>query len=154
LLFFAIHVGRMRVDWNFVGMISPLVAVVGDIATALVLAFGLFLPARMAWRKLTRPVERRCWANALGRLDKNLRPSLSARLYKRWLLARLRFAWRLVAMRRSPRAALRWGLQVGLPATAILIAVNPMWGFSWFFNSESWAAGVWDHWAAARTDIW
>ena len=42
----------------------------------------------------------------------------------------------------------------GLPATAILIAVNPIWGFSWFFNSESWATGVWDHWAAARTDTW
>ena len=54
VLFFAIHVGRMRVDWNFVGMISPLVAVIGDIATALLLAFGIILPARMAWRQ-TKP---------------------------------------------------------------------------------------------------
>ncbi len=29
-----------------------------------------------------------------------------------------------------------------------------MWGFNWFFNSESWAAGVWDRWAEARTDHW
>ena len=57
-------------------------------------------------------------------------------------------------MRYSPRAALRWGLQVGLPVTAILIAVNPIWGFSWFFNSESWATEIWDRWAAARTDTW
>src|SRR5262249_10234590 len=41
-----------------------------------------------------------------------------------------------------------------LPATTILIAVNPIWGFSWFFNSESWATGIWDRWAAARTDTW
>src|SRR5215468_8367572 len=67
---------------------------------------------------------------------------------------RMRFARRLAKMRYSPRAALRWGLQVGLPATAILIAVNPIWGFSWFFNSESWATGVWNRWAEARTDTW
>src|SRR4029079_18282387 len=57
-------------------------------------------------------------------------------------------------VRSSRRAALRWGFQVGLPATAILIAVNPIWGFSWFFNSESWATEVWDRWAAGRTDTW
>jgi hypothetical protein len=67
---------------------------------------------------------------------------------------RLRFSRRMAQMRTSPRAALRWGLQVGLPLTAILVAVNPIWGFSWFFNSESWAAGVWDRWAAERTDTW
>jgi uncharacterized membrane protein HdeD (DUF308 family) len=154
LLFFAIHVGRMRVDWNLVGMISPLVAVVGDIATALLVAFGLILPSRMAWRKMSRPLERRCWESVLGRLDKQLKPSLTGRLYYGWLKKRLRFARRLARMRWSPTSAFRWGLQVGLPVTAILIAVNPMWGFSWFFNSESWASGVWDHWAAARTDIW
>ncbi|HEX4592197.1 MAG TPA: metallophosphoesterase, partial [Gemmataceae bacterium] len=57
-------------------------------------------------------------------------------------------------VRRSPRAALNWGLQVGLPATAILVAVNPIWGFSWFFNSESWTTGIWDRWAEARADTW
>src|SRR5262249_8168356 len=56
--------------------------------------------------------------------------------------------------RHSPRAALSWGLQVGLPLTAILIAVNPIWGFSWFFNSESWTTGIWNRWAEARTDTW
>src|SRR5262249_57095027 len=75
-------------------------------------------------------------------------------LYRGWLVRRLHFSRRLAKMRSSPRAALRWGLQVGLPLTAILIAVNPIWGFSWFFNSESWAAGVWDRWAAERTDTW
>jgi uncharacterized membrane protein HdeD (DUF308 family) len=153
ILFFAIHVGRMRVEWNLVGMISPLVAVVGDIATAFLLAFALILPARVAWRKLTRPIERRCWQNTLRRIDAGARPG-TGRFYQGWLKRRMRFSRGLAQMPRSPRAALRWGLQIGLPATAILIAVNPMWGFSWFFNSESWAAGVWDRWAAARTDTW
>ncbi len=128
IVFFAIHIGRMSIDRNLVGMISPLVAVVGDVGTALLIAFLLILPCRLAWRKLTRPVERRGWQRLLARLDQGWGPGLIGRLYRGWL--------------------------VGLPLTAILIAVNPIWGFSWFFNSESWATGVWDHWAAARTDTW
>jgi hypothetical protein len=41
IVFFAIHIGRMHVDWNLTGMISPLVATVGDVATALIIAFAL-----------------------------------------------------------------------------------------------------------------
>ena len=48
MVFFAIHIGRMHVEWNLVGMIAPLVAAVGDVATALMLAFGLILPCRLA----------------------------------------------------------------------------------------------------------
>jgi hypothetical protein len=154
LVFFAIHIGRMRVDWNLVGMISPLVAVMGDVGTALFVAFGIVLPCRLAWRKLTRPLERRAWKRLFARSEQGKGPGLLGRAWRVWLTARLRFAWRMAQVRRSPRAAVRWGLQAGLPITAILIAVNPMWGFSWFFNSESWATGVWDRWAEARTDVW
>src|SRR5207249_11842432 len=103
---------------------------------------------------LTRPVERRGWQHLLARLDQGRGPGLTGRLCRGWLVRRLRFSWRMANMRHSPRIALRWGLQVGFPVTAILIAVNPIWGFSWFFNSESWATEVWDRWAAARTDTW
>jgi len=48
LVFFAIHIGRMHVTWNLVGMISPLVAVLGDVGTALLLSFGIILPFRLA----------------------------------------------------------------------------------------------------------
>jgi uncharacterized membrane protein HdeD (DUF308 family) len=154
IVFFAIHIGRMHVEWNLVGMVSPLVAVLGDVATALLVAFGIILPCRLAWRKLSRPMERGAWERLLARIDQGRGPGLSGRLYRGWLVGRLRFSRRLGQMRYSPRAALRWGLQVGLPVTAILIAVNPIWGFSWFFNSESWTTGVWDRWAAERTDTW
>ena len=154
MVFFAIHIGRMPVEWNLVGLISPLVAVLGDVGTALLLAFGLILPCRLAWRKLTRPLERRGWQRLLARLEQGRGPGLTGWLYRAWLVRRLRFSWRVANMRYSPPNALRWGLLLGLPLTAILIAVNPIWGFSWFFNSESWATGVWDHWAAARTDTW
>jgi uncharacterized membrane protein HdeD (DUF308 family) len=74
IVFFAIHIGRMAVDWNLVGMISPLVAVAGDIAMALVISFGIVLPIRLAWRKLTRPLERRGWERLLARVDAGRSP--------------------------------------------------------------------------------
>ncbi len=154
IVFFAIHIGRMQVEWNLVGMISPLVAVLGDVATALFVSFGIVLPCGLAWRKLSRPAERRGWERLLAQIDRGHGPGLFAKCYRGWLVHRMRFSRRMTAMRYSPRAALRWGLQVGLPLTAILIAVNPIWGFSWFFNSESWATEVWDRWAASRTDVW
>lgn len=154
LVFFAIHIGRMHVEWNLVGMVSPLAAVLGDICTALLLSFVIILPCRLGWRKLTRPVERRLWKRLLVQIDQGHGPGLWGRLYRGWLLRRMRFSRRLGSMRYSPRAALRWGLQVGLPVTAILIAVNPIWGFSWFFNSESWVTELWDRWASERTDTW
>jgi uncharacterized membrane protein HdeD (DUF308 family) len=154
IVFFAIHIGRMNVEWSLAGIIAPLVAVVGDVATALLIAFGMILPARLAWRRLTRPIERRVWQRLLAQRDQGKGPGLLGRLWRVWVVARWHFSWRMAQARRSPRAALSWGLQVGLPATAILIAVNPIWGFSWFFNSESWTTSIWDHWAEARTDIW
>jgi uncharacterized membrane protein HdeD (DUF308 family) len=155
ILFFAIHVGRMRVYWTPVGMIDPLVAVAGDVGVALLLAFGLLLPVRLAWRKLTRPLERRGWERTLAGMDQGRSVGPVGRLRRAWLAGRLRFSQRVAQMRHSPRAALRWGLQVGLPVTAVLVAVNPIWGSNnYFFNTETWATAVWDHWAAARTDTW
>ena len=43
---------------------------------------------------------------------------------------------------------------LGLPLTAIFIAVNSIWGFSWYFNSENWASGVWQEITKARVDPW
>jgi uncharacterized membrane protein HdeD (DUF308 family) len=83
VLFFAIHVGRMNGGWNLVGMISPLVAVLGDIGTAMLLAFGIIFPARMGWRKLTRPLERRVWWRLLARRDRGESPGVLGRLSRR-----------------------------------------------------------------------
>src|SRR5260370_12406275 len=135
-------------------MIDPLVAAAGDVAVALLLAFGLILPVRLTWRKLTRPLERRGWKSTLARMDQGRSPGLVAGLYRGWLTARLRFTRRLRQMHHSPTAALRWGLHVGLPLAAVLVAISPIWGLNYFFNTETWATAVWDRWAAARTDTW
>ena len=51
-------------------------------------------------------------------------------------------------------AALNQGLQNGLPLAAILAATVPVWGMSWYFDTENWAAGMWNSWAETRTDTW
>ncbi len=154
LVFFAIHVGRMDAEWNLVGLFSPAVAVVGDVCFALVLTFALITPLRLCWRALTRPLERRTWQRLLARVDQGAGPGLRDRFTRWWLAGRLRFSLRMSEARRSPTAALGQGLQVGLPLVAILIATNPIWGFSWYFNTENWATGIWENWAEHRTDDW
>jgi len=154
LTFFAIHVGRMDVPWNLVGFLAPAVAAAGDVWFAYLLAFVVLLPARLAWRRMTRPLERRVWNGILAREENERGIGWLGWVRSAWLIPRFRFSRRADGMRESPRAALRWGLRVGLPFTAILIALNPIWGFSWFFNTENWATGVWNRWAEVRTDTW
>jgi len=50
--------------------------------------------------------------------------------------------------------AVRQLIRAGLPITAVLIAVNPVWGFSWYFNSENWATAAWQKIAESRVDDW
>jgi uncharacterized membrane protein HdeD (DUF308 family) len=152
--FFAIHVGRMDAAWTLVGLSGPFIAVLGDLVYALILALGILTPLQLAWRTVTRPLERRVWTGMLERLTQGRDRGLRFRLSRIWLLARLRFAIRVQRAYISPTAAIRRGLQVGLPLTAILIAVNPIWGLSWFFNTETWAAGVWERWVEYRVDPW
>lgn len=156
LVFFAIHVGRMDVEWTFVGFLSPGVAVVGDVCIAVILTWCVVIPARMAWRGLTRPAERRAWRQFLAAdttATENGR-SLARRLVRTWLTLRYGFSARLRKARRSPTTAVAWGLQIGLPLTAVLIALNPIWGMTWYFNTENWATGAWEKWTEYRVDDW
>lgn len=149
----AIHVGRMGLDRSFLGLFSPTLAVLGDLFIALVVAFGVVVPARLAWRRASRRLERRAWGYGLsapaGRAGR-----LSRAVVRAWLEGRLRFAVRMRQARYSPVTALRRGLQIGLPAAAVIAATVPVWGMSWYFDTENWAAGVWNSWAESRTDAW
>jgi uncharacterized membrane protein HdeD (DUF308 family)/3',5'-cyclic AMP phosphodiesterase CpdA len=149
---FAIHVGRMGFDRTFLGVMSPGVAVLGDIAIGLLLAFVVVIPVSQLWRRLTRPLERRFWGWCLGVPAEQRgwgRRALAAALSQR-----LRFSIRIHKARYSARAALSRGLQIGLPLAAILAATVPVWGMSWYFDTENWASGVWNSWAEARADTW
>jgi hypothetical protein len=36
----------------------------------------------------------------------------------------------------------------------LFVAVNPIWGFTWYFNTESWASGVYQKLTELRVDSW
>ena len=56
--------------------------------------------------------------------------------------------------RRSLRSAVELALRLGLPVAVLFVAVNPVWGFTWYFNTESWATGVYQKLTELRVDRW
>jgi len=152
LVFMAIHIGRMDASLTWLGLLSPTVAVVGDLLVALVLGAGLVMPMRLCCRKLTRPIEAAAWRHRLS--PDASRRSIADQLIDKWLDARLGFAVNLRLARGSLRAAAHMALAGGLPLTVVLVAMNPIWGFTWYFNTENWASGVWEKITEIRVDHW
>ena len=110
-------------------------------------------PMYLLWRGPTRWIERRVWRWHLDRGDAR----------RSWIdrvvvgVAPLEAdAWPsgCAQLRYSVPAALASGLQRGLPFAAIIAATVPVWGMSWYFDTENWAAGMWNSWAESRTDTW
>jgi len=151
---FAIHVSRMGFDKSALGILSPLVAVIGDVVVALALTYFIIVPLRLFARRTTRHVERAAWNRVLDAPPRHGLAAWPSRVVRWWLETRMRFAIRLRAARYSLRSAFERGLQIGLPLTAVIVASVPIWGMSWYFDTENWAAGIWNSWAASRTDIW
>ena len=154
LVFFAIHVGRMGAKWTWLGMISPVIAVVGDLVVSLLLTGLAILPLSLLWRKLTRPIERSAWLQRLYPAGGAEERATFKRVVDRWMDGRVRLSLRLRAARTSVRRALWEGLQLGLPVVAVFVAINPIWGFSWYFNTENWASGFWEKVVEVRVDVW
>jgi 3',5'-cyclic AMP phosphodiesterase CpdA len=148
----AIHLGRMGLDRTSLGLVSPGFAVLGDAFVALLLAFTILIPSLLATGKILQLLEGRIWRWSL---QEGHGLFAAPRLVLRWLLMmRLRQAIRLRLARCSYGSALSRGLQMGLPLSAILAATTPVWGMSWYFDTENWAAGIWNSWAEQRTDEW
>ena len=155
VVFLAIHAGRMPIADSLLGISSPFVATAGDVLMTLVLATLLMLPARLLWRRLTRPLERLAWSLRLGAKagTASMNPAADW-LIGHWLESRFNFGMRLREGRSSLPAALILILRLGLPVTAFFVAFNPIWGFSWYFNTESWATGVYQKMTELRVDPW
>jgi hypothetical protein len=155
VVFFTIHLGRMPTAETWLGIVSPFVATAGDILMTLVLAAFLLLPARILWRRLSRPVERLAWslrvAAANGTAPMN---PIVGWLNGYWLDSRFDFATRLREARSSLPIALLLILRLGLPVTAFFVAINPIWGFTWYFNTESWASGIYQKLTELQVDRW
>ncbi len=149
---FAIHLGRMGFDRSVLGILSPVLAVLGDIFLGLLVAFLVVIPVRVYWQRLTRGAERRGWNWCLK--TESAQRGWGRRAMQAVLTRRLRASIRLREARLSLTAAMRRALQIGLPIAAIIAATVPVLGMSWYFDTENWAAGAWDSWAAHRTDDW
>jgi uncharacterized membrane protein HdeD (DUF308 family) len=148
---FAIHAGRMSIDRTLLGLVSPAVAVLGDMLIAVAITLVIVNPMLLLWRGPTRWLERWIWRWYLGT---PAGARWSQRLANAWLRLRISQALRMRAGRYSIPAALNRGLQTGLPLAAVLAATVPVWGMSWYFDTENWAAGMWNSWAETRTDTW
>jgi hypothetical protein len=156
LLLFTIHVSRMGLDRSALGILSPVVAVIGDMVFAFGLTYVVIIPFRLALRRLTMRQARRGWEWVLADSAEPASPMARSLkwLVRFWLESRVRLSLRLRSARYSMRTAFGRGLQLGLPLAAVLTASVPVWGMSWYFDTENYASGVWDSWAAARTDHW
>ncbi|HEV8514289.1 MAG TPA: metallophosphoesterase, partial [Cyclobacteriaceae bacterium] len=154
LLLFVIHLGRMGLDRSVLGILSPLVATLGDIIIALIITYAIIAPIRRAMLNIYRKRAQRLW-HWIEEKNKEGRKTLSlSKLATFWLTRRMRGEIRFKKAGYSIVTAIRTGLKIGLPLSALLAAVMPMLGMSWYFDTENWASGIWDKWAAARTDNW
>ena len=149
---FAIHSTRLQTDGSLLGYAAPAIAVVGDMALALLFAFLVIAPMAVSFRTSTRWLERTIWRWYLSAPPGH--GGIRRRAAAAWLRYRLGVAVQLRAARFSIPAALWRSLATGIPIAAIVAATVPVWGMSWFFDTENWASGVWNSWAEARTDAW
>ncbi len=153
-LLFAIHLGRMGLDRTMLGILSPLVATAGDLVVALIVTYLLLAPLRMLMLKLMRRRAQRLWKWIAKVEEKDRRWYSFRHVVAAWLTHRIRAEVRFVKAGYSLPTAVRSGLKMGLPWAALLVAVMPVLGMSWYFDTENWASGIWDKWAAGRADVW
>jgi len=154
LVLFFIHLGRMGMDRSFLGILSPLVATLGDAIIAIIITYLIVAPIRILMLKLMRKRSQRLWT-WIHKVERSKRRLLSLRtLADHWLTRRIRAEIRLRKSGYSAIAAVRLGLKMGLPLSAMLVAIMPVLGMSWYFDTENWASGIWDQWAAQRADHW
>jgi len=154
VLLFAIHLGRMGLDRSGLGILSPLVATLGDMVIAVIITYVFLAPIRYLALQVMRKRGQRLW-QWITKINVEQRSRFSLRtLAEMWLTLRIRAEMRFKKAGYSLPVATRLGLKMGLPWSALLAAVMPVLGMSWYFDTENWASGIWDKWAAARADEW
>jgi len=153
LVLVVIHLSRMQSTQTWLGLVSPLVATLGDAFMAIALGGLLVLPLRLLWRWLSRPIERSAWRLRFSGADSDLQ-MLPRWIIRQWTDGRYAFSSALVSARASLPSSAALALRLGLPLAVLLAAVNPIWGFSWYFNTESWASGFYQKITELRVDRW
>jgi uncharacterized membrane protein HdeD (DUF308 family)/3',5'-cyclic AMP phosphodiesterase CpdA len=154
LTLFAIHSGRMGGAWSLSGALGPVAAVLGDVIVAILFTMGLTLPLHLLVQRVSQPLERRAWLWWVDADPQTRGGRLVRAAVHRLLLSRLRSEMQWQVARLSIPGALGRGVRLGLPVAAIIAATVPVWGMSWYFDTENWAAGIYNSWAETRTDEW
>lgn len=153
ILFF-IHLGRMGLDRSFLGIMSPVVAAIGDLVIALIISFGIIAPFMAIFKRVTGLVIRKLWS-WVQKVPETERKKFSFRGFAQgWLTRQMRLSIGFRKSGYSFMTAIRNGLKIGLPFSALLAAIMPVLGMSWYFDTENWASGIWDGWAGSRTEVW
>lgn len=151
----AIHAVRMGASLSIEGMVPSLVATAGDLLIAVAIFWLLMAPVRLAWRRLSRGPERALWRARLGADDgRGALAGPARRLADLWLDGRFAFAANLKRARGSIVDGLSLAIGQGVVVAALLVAINSIWGFSWYFNTENWASGVYQAVTGPRVDEW
>ena len=132
---FAIHIGRMGLDQTTFGLLSPAVAVVGDLAVALVIAYAIVVPLKLAFRKATREPGATRLAMVAGVRPGGARSTMGHTLRcsggsSRGCASRFVCGSRATACRRRSGR----GLQIGVPFAAIIVATIPVFGHELVFR--------------------
>jgi uncharacterized membrane protein HdeD (DUF308 family) len=151
---FAIHAGRMGGDWSLAGITGPVAAVLGDVVVAVLFTMGAMLPVHLLVQRFSHPFERRLWRWWAAPPVPGRGRRVSRTAVRALLLSRLRSEMQWQVARLSIPGALGRGVRLGLPFAAIVAATVPIWGMSWYFDTENWAAGIYNSWAETRTDEW
>ena len=115
---------------------------------------GVVSARRCCGTALTRPIERAAWHRMLDDTTPEMQQRWSERGVRWWAEHRLRRQVARDLENNTLHGAVRQMIRAGLPITAVLIAVHPIWGFSWYFNSENWATAAWQKIAETRVDEW
>jgi uncharacterized membrane protein HdeD (DUF308 family) len=139
VLLFVIHIGRMGFDRSLIHVLSPLLATLGDMIIALIITFVILLPLRLILLKVGRSGEQKLWQWVMS-VDESQRSKIGLRSFiQSWLTYRMRVEIRFRKIGYSFLTALRTGLKFGLPWSALLVAIIPILGMSWYFDTENWA---------------
>lgn len=154
LTLLAIHAGRMGGALSLSGALGPVTAVLGDVVVAVLFTMGITLPLHLLVQRVSQPLERRAWRWWVDCAPDTRFSRLCHGSVHRLLLARLRSEMQWQVARLSIPGALGRGVRLGLPVAAIIAATVPVWGMSWYFDTENWAAGIYNSWAETRTDDW
>jgi 3',5'-cyclic AMP phosphodiesterase CpdA len=151
---FAIHAGRMGGDWSLAGLTGPAAAVLGDVIVAILFTMGAMLPVHLLVQRISQPLERRAWRWWARTSPTTRIARVAHRGVHALLLSRLRSEMQWQVARLSIPGALGRSVRLGLPVAAVVAATVPVWGMSWYFDTENWAAGIYNSWAETRTDDW